>query len=254
MEYLRNKEWIAEEAEGKVTGNVSLVIKYNIPLDMEFTLPRKEDDCYVIKKIYGSPKSGVYSLYLDGGKDVQAYCDMDTAGGGWTVFQRRQDGSVDFYRSWQEYKTGFGDPAAEHWLGNEKLHLLTNRNKMCELYISMESWKSVVGYARYKNFSIEDESNAYRLHIGNFTGINVGKDSLRYHNNMKFTTKDNDNDLNSKNCATSNDIGAWWYDSCDQCGLNGLYNETSSDKGIEWDGFPGGSTYMKFTQMMVRCE
>ncbi|KAK3104811.1 hypothetical protein FSP39_010778 [Pinctada imbricata] len=97
-------------------------------------------------------------------------------------------------------------------------------------------------------------NSSYCLPTKHLTQGIGGKDSLRYHNNMKFTTKDNDNDLNSKNCATSNDIGAWWYDSCDQCGLNGLYNETSSDKGIEWDGFPGGSIYMKFTQMMVRCE
>ncbi|KAK3104391.1 hypothetical protein FSP39_001025 [Pinctada imbricata] len=255
MEYLRNKEWITEEAEGKVTGNVSLVIKYNIPLDMEFTLPKKGVDCYAIKKMYGTAKSGVYNVSLDDMTVIQAYCDMDTAGGGWTVFQRRQDGTVDFYRTWRDYKFGFGDPAAEHWLGNEKLHLLTNRNKMCELYISMESWNNVVGYAKYNNFSIEDESNAYRLHIGSFTGNNVGQDSLRYHNNMKFGTKDSDNDRSSsQNCATDTDYGAWWYDSCDYCGLNGLYNDTSSDRGIEWNNYPGGSMHMKFTQMMVRCE
>ena len=43
------------------------------------------------------------------------------------VIQRREDGSVDFLREWADYKHGFGNIAGEYWLGNEKIHLLTNQ-------------------------------------------------------------------------------------------------------------------------------
>ena len=62
----------------------------------------------------------MYSINPDGGNAMQVLCDMN--GGGWTVFQRRFNGSVDFYRDCSSYKNGFGDLKGKFWLGNDNLH------------------------------------------------------------------------------------------------------------------------------------
>ncbi|XP_026194622.1 angiopoietin-2-like, partial [Anabas testudineus] len=87
-------------------------------------------DCSDIRQQDNSSPSGVYTLYPLGERSaVQVYCDMDSSGGGWTVFQRRMDGTVNFYRPWDYYKFGFGDPAGEYWLGLDNIYYLTNQRK-----------------------------------------------------------------------------------------------------------------------------
>ena len=68
---------------------------------------------------------------------IQVYCDMENDGGGWTVFQRRVDGSVDFYRDWKNYTHGFGSLEGEHWLGLSKLHRLANVSVPNEVQVDM---------------------------------------------------------------------------------------------------------------------
>ena len=105
----------------------------------------------------------------DGKGSFQVYCDMQTDGGGWTVFQRRQDGSVDFYRGWNDYKSGFGQLTAEFWLGNDKIHRLTAA-RPSSLRVELEDWNGVRVYAKYGTFNISDEQAKYRLKVGSYSG------------------------------------------------------------------------------------
>ena len=51
----------------------------------------------------GNKISGVYKIDPTGLGEFEVFCDQETAGGGWAVFQKRMNGSVDFYRGWDDY-------------------------------------------------------------------------------------------------------------------------------------------------------
>ncbi|XP_059167885.1 ficolin-1-like [Physella acuta] len=177
---------------------------------------------------------------LDSG--VEVMCDTETDGGGWIIFQRRVSGSVDFYRNWTEYKNGFGDfSSGNFYLGNENIYLLTS-NRPTELRVDFIH-EGTKYFAQYSSFNISSESDGYRLHVGGYTGDYA--DNLAYHNDMKFSTFDQDNDMIGLNCAEMYQ-GAWWYKTCYYSNLNGVYG-SQEYIGICWLDFVGLSlSEMKF--------
>ena len=166
------------------------------------------------------------------------------------MFQRRQDGSVDFYRGWNDYKSGFGQLTAEFWLGNDKIHRLTT-SRPSSLRVELEDWNGIRVYAKYGRFSIADEQAQYRLEVSSYSGT-AGDSFIAGHNNMAFSKKDRDNDkISSLNCALRY-TGAWWYNSCHNSNLNGKYLGNKNDnRGARWAQFRG-SFSLKFTEMKLR--
>ena len=117
----------------------------------------------------GNTKDGIYSIDPDGGGSFNVSCDMTTDGGGWTVFQRRQDGSVDFYRNWTDYENGFGNMSGEFWLGLDKINRLA-KNKDKELRVDLEDYEGEKRYAKYSKFVVEDENKNYNLTVEGYEG------------------------------------------------------------------------------------
>nr|XP_039259040.1 microfibril-associated glycoprotein 4-like [Styela clava] len=185
---------------------------------------------------------------------LKVYCDIETDGGKWMVFQRRSNGMLDFVSyNWIEYVEGFGNPAREYWMGLENLHRLTSDGDF-ELRIDLEDWEGNKRYAKYSSFSIGSASTKYQLNVGGYSG-NAG-DSLNWHNAMKFTTKDQDNDKYSGNCASIRGSGGWWFNICLYSNLNGKYNsgaQTSRHQvGVIWKHWKGWDYSLKFTEMKFR--
>uniref|UniRef100_A0A672YUJ0 Fibrinogen gamma chain n=1 Tax=Sphaeramia orbicularis TaxID=375764 RepID=A0A672YUJ0_9TELE len=225
--------------------------------------PTTGTDCQDIAN-KGATTSGLYFVKpATSPEQFLVYCEIDEFGRGFTVIQRRRDGSVDFNKDWIQYKNGFGylspDDTTEFWLGNEKIHLLTASLSGIPtvLRIELVDWDGNRRYADYTMFRLTPEADNYRLTYGYylggdagdaFAGFDFGDDpSDRFftsHNGMQFSTHDKDNDKYDGNCAQQDGSG-WWMNRCHAAHLNGKYyqggrytekdaGEYGFDNGIIW--------------------
>uniref|UniRef100_Q05546-2 Isoform 2 of Tenascin-R n=1 Tax=Rattus norvegicus TaxID=10116 RepID=Q05546-2 len=197
----------------------------------------------------GDTLSGVYTIFLNGelSHKLQVYCDMTTDGGGWIVFQRRQNGQTDFFRKWADYRVGFGNLEDEFWLGLDNYHRITAQGRY-ELRVDMRDGQEAV-FAYYDKFAVEDSRSLYKLRIGGYNG--TAGDSLSYHQGRPFSTEDRDNDVAVTNCAMSYK-GAWWYKNCHRTNLNGKYGESRHSQGINWYHWKGHEFSIPFVEMKMR--
>ncbi|XP_055642211.1 microfibril-associated glycoprotein 4-like isoform X2 [Toxorhynchites rutilus septentrionalis] len=194
-------------------------------------------------------RSGVRRIHPQPGfkESFEAYCDQDYEGGGWTVIQKRFDGSVFFYRGWNEYENGFGNLNGEFWLGLKKIHELTYA-KRHELHVVLEDFDGIMAVAKYNHFLVGGPEQKYALNkLGNYTG--TARDSLGYAVKLKFSTLDSDNDTHKDGSCAVMYQGAW-------CNLNGLYvrgNISDYANMMCWKAFRGHHYGLKSSTMMIRA-
>ncbi|XP_076854360.1 tenascin isoform X2 [Brachyhypopomus gauderio] len=197
----------------------------------------------------GDTSSGLFTIYLRGeeSQPLQVYCDMNTDGGGWLVFVRRQSGKVDFFRNWRNYTAGFGDMNDEFWLGLSTLHKITSHGQY-ELRVDLRD-KGEAAYAHYDKFSISEPRSRFKVHVGGYSG--TAGDSMTYHNGRPFSTYDHDNDIAVTNCALSYK-GAFWYKNCHRVNVMGRYGDNSHSKGVNWFHWKGHEHSIEFAEMKIR--
>ncbi|KAI8126395.1 Fibrinogen C domain-containing protein 1 [Lucilia cuprina] len=242
-----NMNQIVEEkikmiGDGKPTYNVQ---------ELKCSNNRLPKSCHDISEC----QNNIYSIMIPEFSNISfpAVCDLKSVDGDWTIIQRRQDGSENFFRNWTDYVEGFGNLNGEFFIGLEKLNALTSLNEPQELYIKLQDFEGETRYARYGKFKVDSKSTDYTLTVGDYSGD--ASDCFSQHSGNKFSTKDRDNDIHdSKNCADYWK-GAWWYNNCFYSNLNGLYlagKTPSTKRGISWCGFRDYAYSLKSVQMMIR--
>ncbi|KAH8284517.1 hypothetical protein KR018_002737 [Drosophila ironensis] len=200
-------------------------------------------------------KSGVQKIQV-GNEKFNVYCDVEIAGRGWLVIQRRVSVSENFYRNWTSYEQGFGDLENNFFIGLDKLNKLTSLEAQ-ELYIHLEDFSGQTRYAHYSLFHVGNAQVNYTLdQLGTYNG--TAGDGLRNHLNFQFSTYDRDNDNSTINCAAKY-TGAWWYKNCYVSNLNGAYlgDGLHADtylvgSGITWNSWLNDTISLKSVHMMVR--
>ncbi|XP_062134746.1 angiopoietin-related protein 2-like [Drosophila sulfurigaster albostrigata] len=205
------------------------------------------------KRISDSYTSSIHSIYVPNYGSFNVLFDKHITGEtDWIVIQQRVDGKENFFRDWNTYVAGFGSFEGDFFLGLEKIHRLTYSTRY-QLKIRMEDFDGIIRYVSYDNFKVDGKKTDYTLSsLGQYFGDkddHFARDNLRWHEGMKFSTFDNENDLLSQYCAKVH-RGGWWYNRCASSNLNGQFSVTDGSKSAQmyWaDCLP-----LKSVQMMIR--
>nr|XP_060642125.1 angiopoietin-related protein 4 [Anolis sagrei ordinatus] len=193
--------------------------------------------------------SGVFHIQPPGSQPFEVFCDLTPGSGGWTVIQRRLDGSVDFDRLWEEYRDGFGNLTGEFWLGLERVRQAVAGGPF-RLQVELQDWEGGSHQEEFLAAPLAQEAHAYALRQ-----LPQGPSAPPA---LPFSTRDRDHDLRpDANCA-KHLSGGWWFGACGQANLNGKYFRSlprqrhERKQGIFWKTWKGRYYPLRATTMKVR--
>ncbi|XP_031588392.1 angiopoietin-related protein 4 [Oreochromis aureus] len=213
-------------------------------------------DCHELF-MRGETTSGVYAIQPANSEPFEVFCEM-TADGGWTVIQRRQDGSVDFDQLWEAYEKGFGSLNGEFWLGLEKIYSIAKDGGYI-LNIKLSDWVDDLATVRLP-FQLGGEETKYSLQIQKAGTLSDLESSLATDaaSGLPFSTHDQDNDQKSDTNCAKHLSGGWWFSNCGRSNLNGRYFQSPPPKqrhqrkqGIFWKTWRGRYYPLKSSMMMI---
>ena len=189
-------------------------------------------DCYDLS-CYGRSEGqdGPHTIYpvAQNITSLKVSCDQETDGGGWIMYQRRVDGTVNFTRTWQEYKRGFGNNGGnttELWLGNDKVYQMLNSYgaEKGTLRIEVDAFNGDHAWIKAYNVKLADEADLYRFHWKRCRASKIIlKGAWDEHEQHSFKTFDK---VGGEQDCLNRLKGGWWYTRVGGCGkvlINGEY-------------------------------
>ncbi|XP_068590961.1 angiopoietin-related protein 4-like [Cebidichthys violaceus] len=215
-------------------------------------------DCHDLF-VQGQRASGIYKIQPQSSRPFNVLCEM-TSEGGWTVIQKRQNGSKNFNQLWESYKKGFGNLNGEFWLGLENIHSLSKQGQYV-LQVELSDWvgEQQQREARYR-FQLDGEEKKFALHLEHESSSGAQENIMTTEEfGLPFSTADRDNDLAADvNCAELLS-GGWWFSSCGESNLNGRYprrpsmlrRQRSRRQEMFWSSTKGQNKSVKATLLKI---
>ncbi|XP_059174490.1 ficolin-1-A-like [Physella acuta] len=175
-------------------------------------------------------------------------CDTRTDGGGWILIQRIRTPGHHNEQTWVKYRDGWGSFDQDFWLGNEMIRKLTMAG-YTDLRIDMK-YKGRDHFASYKNFTLTDEADFYRMSYNTAGYRGSTQDQLVYSRNMKFSTYD------SGARILCNSWAGWWFPTvnghCGAANFNGIVGCKHYLKGLYWNVLTGYYDSLDSVEMKLR--